>query len=145
MDTEEYGEYAYLGKLFAKLEEESDDEGLKGIAHTITYKVEPDTDLLSINLTEEESIRAADFFTKCFGNTYNIRNAPPDPVTAPPHYTDGGIETIDYLRAKLTPDEFKGFCKGNALKYISRAGKKGEAKQDYEKAKWYLDKLIETI
>jgi hypothetical protein len=76
----------------------------------------------------------------------NIPFAPHDPVTAPPHYTDGGIETIDYLRAKLTPDEFKGFCKGNALKYISRAGKKStDELEDYRKAKWYLDKLIETI
>jgi hypothetical protein len=75
----------------------------------------------------------------------NIQFAP-EQVNQPPHYTDGGIETIDYLRAKLTPDEFKGFCKGNALKYISRAGKKStDELEDYRKAKWYLDKLIETI
>jgi len=81
--------------------------------------------------------------------SYRVKHTPifePNPVTAPPHYTDGGIETIDYLRAKLTPDEFKGFCKGNALKYISRAGKKStDELEDYRKAKWYIDKLIETI
>ena len=64
-----------------------------------------------------------------------------DPVSRPPHYTDGGIETIDYLQAKLTPEEFKGFCKGNAIKYMSRAGKKGDAVEDYQKAMWYLERL----
>lgn len=64
-----------------------------------------------------------------------------DPVNNPAHYTDGGIETIDYLQAKLTPEEFKGFCKGNAIKYMSRAGKKGDPVEDYQKAMWYLERL----
>jgi hypothetical protein len=64
-----------------------------------------------------------------------------DPVNSPAHYTDGGIETIDYLQAKLTPEEFRGFCKGNALKYLSRAGKKGDAGEDVRKAAWYLKRL----
>lgn len=64
-----------------------------------------------------------------------------DMVNHPPHYTDGGIETIEYLRAKLSPAEFRGFCKGNALKYLSRAGKKGDEDEDCRKAQWYLDQL----
>ena len=39
--------------------------------------------------------------------------------------------------------EFKGFCKGNAIKYLSRAGKKGDELEDLQKARWYCDKLIE--
>ena len=58
----------------------------------------------------------------------------PDMVNNPPHYTDGGIETIDYLEAKLGPDGFRAFCIGNALKYVSRAGKKADLKQDLSKA-----------
>ena len=61
-----------------------------------------------------------------------------DPVKPPRHYCDGGIETIDYIRAKLTREEFIGYCKGNALKYISRAGKKGDAAEDLAKAQVYL-------
>lgn len=61
----------------------------------------------------------------------------PDPVHAPSHYTDGGIETIDYLRAKLTTEAFVGFCQGNAMKYLSRAGKKGSAAEDFAKAEVY--------
>lgn len=67
-----------------------------------------------------------------------IRETRPDMVNNPPHYTDGGIEAIDYIEAKLGPDGFRSYCVGNALKYISRAGKKGSAKEDLSKAIWYL-------
>ena len=55
----------------------------------------------------------------------NATNAIPitDAVNAPAHYV-GKIETIDYLRDKLTPAEFTGFCMGNVLKYTSRWRKK---------------------
>ena len=60
----------------------------------------------------------------------------------PDHYKVGGIETIDYLEAKMTPEQFEGFCVGNALKYISRAGHKNDAAEDYRKAIWYLERII---
>lgn len=60
----------------------------------------------------------------------------------PSHYTQGGIETIDYLEAKLSDDEFNGFLKGNVLKYVSREAQKNGV-EDLKKAKWYLNKLIE--
>lgn len=68
-----------------------------------------------------------------------------DPVNNPAHYTAGGIECIDYLKAKLTPDEFAGFLRGNVIKYLSRAGKKGGAVEDYKKAAWYLARLIGDV
>jgi hypothetical protein len=68
-----------------------------------------------------------------------VSEAPkPDMVNSPPHYTDGGIEAIDYIEAKLGPDGFRSYCIGNALKYVSRAGKKADLKQDLSKAIWYL-------
>jgi hypothetical protein len=67
-----------------------------------------------------------------------------DNVNHPQHYTQGGIETIDYLKAKLSHDEFVGYLKGNILKYMSRANLKNGA-EDYKKAQWYLNKLIEVI
>lgn len=66
-----------------------------------------------------------------------------DNVNHPQHYCDGGIEAIDYLRAKLTPEEFRGFLKGNALKYLSRAGKKDDELEDLRKAQWYTSRLVE--
>ena len=65
-----------------------------------------------------------------------------DMVNSPPHYKTGGIEAIDYIQAKLTPEEFAGYCKGNALKYISRAGHKGDAAEDTRKAIWYLKRML---
>ncbi len=66
-----------------------------------------------------------------------------DLVNHPPHYTYGGIETIDFLEAKSTPEEFAGYLRLNCMKYLSRAGHKENALQDYKKAAWYLNKLIE--
>ena len=67
----------------------------------------------------------------------------PDPVNHPPHYKIGGIETIDYMKAKSTPEEFKGHLRLTAIKYLSRTGYKGDALEDLKKAQWYLNKLIE--
>ena len=71
----------------------------------------------------------------------NVKKSENDSIN-PSHYVFGGIETIEYLKAKLTPEEYRGFLKGNVLKYVSReAEKNGE--EDLKKAQWYLDKLIE--
>lgn len=68
-----------------------------------------------------------------------------DPVNSPDHYKTGGIETIDYIEAKLSIDEFKGYLKGNIIKYLSRATKKDNEQQDYQKANWYLERLIGSL
>lgn len=65
-----------------------------------------------------------------------------DAVHHPQHYTLPGltVESVDVIRAVLTPEEFKGWCKGNALKYSLRAGRKDPAKevQDLAKAGVFL-------
>lgn len=65
-----------------------------------------------------------------------------DPVNRPAHYTDGKIEVIDYIE-----DKKLGFCLGNAIKYISRAGKKDPEKEveDLNKAKWYIERRIKEL
>ena len=65
-----------------------------------------------------------------------------DPVNHPGHYCFGGIETINYIQAKLSKDEYHGYLKGSVLKYLSRAGHKGDEKEDLKKARWYLDRMI---
>lgn len=68
----------------------------------------------------------------------------PEAIEHPQHYGgDTTYETIKVLRAWLTPEQFVGFCLGNTLKYLSRAGKKGEATEDWKKARFYLNYLIE--
>jgi len=68
-----------------------------------------------------------------------------DLVNQPPHYTVGGIETIAYIKAKLTPEEFRGYLKGNVLKYASRANYKDNPIQDIDKMVWYAHALQEAV
>ena len=65
-----------------------------------------------------------------------------DNVNHPSHYNDGNIEVIDFIE-----DKKLGFCLGNAVKYISRAGKKDKSKEveDLEKASWYIQRRIKEI
>jgi len=63
-----------------------------------------------------------------------------DPVNHPSHYTDGKIEVIDYIE-----DKAFNYHLGNAIKYISRAGKKDDAVTDLKKAVWYINRYIELI
>lgn len=60
------------------------------------------------------------------------------------HYRDAGIQPWDAMEAWMTADEFRGFLRGNAIKYLARAGHKGDSLQDYRKAAHYLQKLIEV-
>lgn len=65
-----------------------------------------------------------------------------DPVNHPSHYTTGQIECIDFIT-----DKQLDFCRGNAVKYITRAGRKDPDKEieDLEKAAWYLNREIEDL
>ena len=66
-----------------------------------------------------------------------------DNVIRPGHYTFGAIEVIDYIRDKMTPEMFQGFCMGNVLKYVSRHKHKNGV-EDLKKANVYLGWLIES-
>ena len=67
-----------------------------------------------------------------------------DSVNHPHYYTYGNIETIDYIKDKGWS---QGFCLGNAIKYITRAGVKDENKtiEDLQKAIWYINSYIEYL
>lgn len=68
-----------------------------------------------------------------------------DMINHPPHYTQGGIECIDAMRAALSPEQYKGYLKGAAFKYLWRLDHKGNAEENAEKAIWYLKKLREVL
>jgi hypothetical protein len=68
-----------------------------------------------------------------------------DMVNSPSHYTDGGIETIDYIRVKLSREEYIGYLRGNIFKYTSRLGKKDGIAQDAGKLAWYSRELTEFL
>lgn len=61
-----------------------------------------------------------------------------DPINHPAHYkADNGMESIDVIEAFGL-----GFRLGNVVKYVLRAGKKGNRLEDLKKARWYLDREI---
>ena len=62
---------------------------------------------------------------------------PNDPVNHPAHYTQGGIECIEAIRASMHPSGFQDYCKGNVLKYIWRWRDKGGI-EDLAKAQLYF-------
>lgn len=62
-----------------------------------------------------------------------------DPVHRPAHYTFGSVQVIDLIEGVDAP-----YHLGNVIKYVARAGKKGDNFiEDYEKARWYLRRFIE--
>lgn len=66
-----------------------------------------------------------------------------DNVNSPNHYKLAGldVEVIDVIKASMSPEEFKGYCKGNVIKYVTRENKKN-GMEDLRKAKKYLEYVI---
>ena len=90
-------------------------------------------------------------YMKSMARTENIRmqqgnkqSDNKDMVNNPPHYNSDSIECIQAIEAALTVEEFRGYCKGNNLKYTWRERYKGED-QDLRKATWYLNRLLESV
>lgn len=61
------------------------------------------------------------------------------------HYRTKAVQPWDAMQAWGTPEQFIGFLRFNAVKYLARAGSKGEALEDYRKAQHYLARLIEVM
>jgi hypothetical protein len=66
-------------------------------------------------------------------------------VHHPSHYggADNPYETIKVLEARMTPEEVKGYLKGSIYAYNDRAIHKGNELEDYEKALWFQNRLVE--
>lgn len=67
-----------------------------------------------------------------------------DEVNHPAHYTSGSVECIDALAAALGTEGFRGYCRGNIIKYLWRLGAKGDPATDARKAAWYANRLVQT-
>ena len=65
-----------------------------------------------------------------------------DPVNNPPHYNRKNIEAVSAIEASMDEEEFRGYLKGNTLKYLWRYKYKNSPVQDLEKAQYYLNLLI---
>ena len=67
-----------------------------------------------------------------------------DVVQRPEHYASGGVECIDAIAAAMSVEAFRGYLRGNAIKYLWRYERKGGL-EDLRKAAWYLDRLQRSI
>ena len=67
-----------------------------------------------------------------------------DNVSHPSHYTAGGIECIQAIKASMSPEEYQGYLKGNALKYLWRFRHKNGV-EDLRKAQIYLGWLATEL
>jgi len=65
-----------------------------------------------------------------------------DTVNHPPHYTVGGIETLEVISAKLTKEQYLGYLLGNVMKYVMRHNYKDKPVEDLRKARFYLERAI---
>ena len=68
-----------------------------------------------------------------------------DVVNNPNHYNTGSIECIEAIEESMSPEAFKGYLKGNCMKYLWRYDYKGKQVEDLQKAGWYLNKLTEMV
>ena len=67
-----------------------------------------------------------------------------DAINKPPHYNQGSIECIEYLKDNLG-DGFPDYLDGNIKKYLHRWRYKNAPIEDLRKARWYLDRLIQEV
>lgn len=75
-------------------------------------------------------------------NGVSMKKQNTDNVNNPSHYTTGGIETLDYIKAKVS--DYPSYAAGNILKYVSRYEHKNGI-EDLKKAQFYLNDLIEWM
>ena len=68
-----------------------------------------------------------------------------DAVIRPEHYNSGNIECIEAIEESMSSVAFKGYLKGNCMKYLWRYDYKGKQVEDLQKAGWYLQKLTAMV
>lgn len=79
------------------------------------------------------------------GKAFNPIGSSHDIINNPSHYNRNGIESVDVLKAYLTPEEYKGYLKGTQLTYLLRSPWKKQEKDDILKAEWYATKLAQEV
>ena len=114
-----------------------------GIVYQVRYEAKKNSEFVNSVFTKarlkkpSRIIEEVTEMKKVLDELDKIKDKPTDLVNHPPHYKSGGIETIDFIEAKDL-----NYRLGNVVKYVSRAGKKGDPIQDLEKAAWYLQREI---
>jgi len=77
--------------------------------------------------------------------SYMLDDEEEDAVNSPDHYNTGNIECIEAIEESMSSVAFKGYLKGNCMKYLWRYDYKGKQVEDLEKAGWYLRRLTDVV
>ena len=78
-------------------------------------------------------------------NPFDDDDEEQDVVNNPDHYNTGNIECIDAIEESMSSVAFKGYLKGNCMKYLWRYDYKGKQVEDLQKAQWYLARLLNQV
>lgn len=115
-------------KYYEARRSENEDSILKAIKKYST--------LLEIFQTLNELFNMGLYDDNSITNPYEV-----DMVNSPAHYTKGKYEVVDVIKDWLTPEEFRGYIKGNTIKYVSRERYKN-GDEDLFKTIFYLNYLM---
>lgn len=87
------------------------------------------------------------YYLNCNNHAIAQNKSSADAVHSPKHYKLKGldIESVDVIKATLSDDEYRGWCKGNAMKYLFRAGKKDDEIQDLSKCDVYIKWAVDAM
>lgn len=88
---------------------------------------------------KEVDVTLANMIAKTLGEP-EVKVVEEDVINHPSYYTRGKIEVIDFIEDQQLP-----YHLGNVIKYIARAGYKGDKLEDLKKARWYLDRYINGV
>ena len=116
-----------LNKISHELQKE--EVAKQEIIATITKHMEAKPATSKATIKEEKVVTPA-----------KVSNIERDVVNHPSHYTRGNIEVIDFIEDQQLP-----YHLGNVVKYVARAGYKGDKVEDLKKAQWYLNRYIRTL
>ncbi len=123
-----------------------EEEGVSCGSLSYAKYLHPDTPIEKYKVKQDEVAKWLGGATKAMkafsSNGVSMKKQNNDKVNNPAHYTAGGIETLDYIKAKVK--DYPSYVAGNILKYVSRYEHKNGI-EDLKKAQFYLNDLIEWM
>ena len=93
----------------------------------------------------ETGMKSHPAFTSMYTGQFSMASEAIKRQVAGDHYVKMGLQPWDVIDESFTKNEAAAFYRGNCIKYLMRAGKKGEFKEDIQKAQHYLEKLLEIL
>ncbi|HDI3417856.1 TPA: DUF3310 domain-containing protein [Listeria monocytogenes] len=123
-----------------------EEEGVSWGSLSYAKYLHPNTPIKKYKVKQDEVAKwfddAANAMKALSAGGVSVKNENTDNVNNPSHYTAGGIETLDYIKAKVK--DYPSYVAGNILKYVSRYEHKNGI-EDLKKAQFYLNDLIEWM